>query len=112
MKTFSYQVIQAAQDHATLVSGEGAYYKTVCKHSAIMTLKSVFTDASGHSLYHLLFIVPPPGSCIPGLQHDITVHCSFDFAQHVMTNCPLNCAARKVQKVLWQLGFDSDTANF
>ena len=98
MKTFSYQVIQAAQDHITLVSGERTYYKTVCKQSA-MVLKLVFTDASGH------FIVPPPGSCIPGLQHDITVHYSFDFAQQVMTNCLLNCAARKVQKVLWQTWF-------
>ena len=54
-----------------------------------MALKSVYTNASGH------FIVPPPGSCITGLQHDITVYYSFDFAQQVMTNCALKLCSKK-----------------
>ena len=98
MKTFSYQVIQAAQDHITLVSGERAYYKTVCKQSA-MALKSVFTDASGH------FIVPPPGSCIPGLQHDITVHYSFDFAQQVMKLSFKLCSKKSSESITANLVF-------
>lgn len=68
--------IQAAQDHITLVWAEWSYYKTVCSDSAAV-LKSRFTDAASS------FAIPRAGSCIPGLQHDGTVHYSFDFAQQV-----------------------------
>ena len=41
MYMFPSQVIQAAQDHISLVSGERAYYKTACKNSST-ALKSIY----------------------------------------------------------------------
>ena len=54
-----------------------AYYKRVYREST-SALKAHFTGLDGQ------FSPPPPGSCIPTLQNEMTVHHSFDFAQQVI----------------------------
>ncbi len=69
------QTLRIAESHLLAVSKERSHFRTVVKDSKD-SVKSHFTN-------HDVFTPPSPLCCIPPLANDITVHYSFDFAQHV-----------------------------
>ena len=66
------QAIKAAEEHLVAVAKERSKYSSACKDSK-SDLIALFTNGT--------FQPPPPGSRVPPLSHDTTVHYSFDMAQ-------------------------------
>ena len=66
------QAIKAAEEHLVAVAKERSMYRSACKESK-SNLIALFKNGT--------FNPPPPGSAVPPLCHDTTVHYSFDMAQ-------------------------------
>ena len=67
------QAIKAAEEHLVAVAKERSKYRSACKDSK-SELIALFTSNG-------TFQPPPPGSVVPPLCHDITVHYGFHMAQ-------------------------------
>ena len=69
------QVLKDAQEHLRLATQERSYYRSAIEASK-QVLRNTFTvDGS--------LQVPPVGSCLPPLSHEIEMHFSLDMAQQV-----------------------------
>ena len=66
------QAIKTTEEHLVAVAKERSKYRSACKDSK-SELITLFTNGT--------FRPPPPGSAVPPLSHDTTVHYSFDMAQ-------------------------------
>ena len=69
------QVLKDAEEHLRLATQERSYYRSAIEASKEV-LRHTFTVNGSLQ-------VPPVGSCLPPLSHDIEMHFSLDMAQQV-----------------------------
>ena len=71
-----FQAIKEAEKHLAAVTKERSYYRNICEESK-ENIQQLFTSAGE-------FQPPAPGTMIPPLQNNTTIHYSFDMAQQVL----------------------------
>ena len=69
------QVLKDAEEHLRLATQERSYYRSVTEASKEVLRNTLTVDGS--------LQVPPVGSCLPPLSHEIEMHFSLDMAQQV-----------------------------
>ena len=69
------QVLKDAEEHLRLATQERSYYGSAIEASKEVLRNTFAVDGS--------LQVPPVGSCLPPLSHEIEMHFSLDMAQQV-----------------------------
>ena len=70
------QGIKEAEKHLAAVTKERSYYRNICEESK-KNIQQLFTSAGE-------FQPPVPGTIIPPLHNNTTIHYCFDMAQQVL----------------------------